>query len=209
MLVVHQAFRNAYDRMPELVRAVSPGKTRRAAVVSDHIQLIDGFLHLHHKGEDELLWPKLVERAPADLRPTLTLLEDHHEEIDKLLTESSSLRAEWRANVDAATGEKLADSLRRLGRRLDEHLTIEEEKVLTVVHKYVSAEEWHKIGEHAINGLKKKELPIIFGMLASIAQPEVVTLMLTTAPFVPRLIMPVVGPRAFAAHAKRVYGADR
>lgn len=209
MLVVHRAFRNAYDRMPDLVRAVAHGDTGRAAVIGDHIQLIEGFLHLHHKGEDELLWPKLIERAPADLRPTIALLEGQHEEIDKLLMESSLLLTSWRAKAEAATGDDLADSLHRLGRQLDEHLTIEEEKVLSIVHEYIRADEWHKIGEHAINGLSKKKLPIIFGLLASIAEPEVVTLMLAPAPLMPRLIMPILGPRAYASHAKRVYGAGR
>lgn len=206
MLVVHQAFRDAYGRMPDLVRSVPAGDADRAGVVCDHADLIDDFLHLHHKGEDELLWPKLIARGPSDLRPTLALLEEQHKEIDNLLTESSSLRREWRGGVDAATGEKLADCVHQLGQKLSEHLSIEEERVLTVADEYISAEEWHKIGEHAINGLPKKKLAIIFGMLASIAEPEVVTLMLTTAPLVPRLIMPFLGPRAFAAHMKRVYG---
>ncbi|MFI7633530.1 hemerythrin domain-containing protein [Nonomuraea sp. NPDC049400] len=206
MLVVHQAFRDAYRRMPDLVRAVPAGDADRAAVVCDHADLIDDFLHLHHKGEDELLWPKLIERGSSDLRPTLALLEEQHEEIDRLLADSSSLRRQWRDTVDAATAERLADCIELLGRKLTEHLAIEEEKVLTIVNQYLSAEEWHKIGEHAINGLPKKNLMVIFGMLADIAEPAVVTLMLTTAPLVPRLILPYLGPRAYAAYSKRVYG---
>ncbi|GGT38420.1 hemerythrin domain-containing protein [Streptomyces chromofuscus] len=73
MLVVHEAFRRAYSRMPGLVLAVTPGDTARAAVVADHVQMIEEFLHLHHKGEDVLLWPKLAARATHDPLPALEL----------------------------------------------------------------------------------------------------------------------------------------
>jgi hypothetical protein len=104
------------------------------------------------------------------------------------------------------SGEELADCLERLGALLTEHLAIEEKDVLPIVPEYVTAKEWHQLGDHAINALPKNKLPIVFGMLASLAEPEVVKLMLSTAPLVPRLIMPVVGPKAYARHARRVYG---
>ncbi|MGW6463636.1 hemerythrin domain-containing protein [Streptomyces rubiginosohelvolus] len=206
MLVVHEAFRQSYDRMPGLVRATPPGDARRAAVVADHVQLIEEFLHLHHKGEDELLWPKLLQRATGRLGETVVLLEEQHLEIDALLTESAGLLAVWRTAPSAARGTELADVLERLGAVLTEHLAIEEKEVLPVVPEYVTSKEWHALGDHAINALPKSRLPTVFGMLASLAEPEVVTLMLSTAPLVPRLIMPVLGPRAYARHARRLYG---
>jgi hemerythrin-like domain-containing protein len=206
MLVVHQAFRNTYDRAPGLVRVVAPGDVKRAKVVADHVRLVERFLHLHHKGEDELLWPKLQERAPAELEPTLRLMEEQHAQIDKLLTETAGLLASWRRDANAGDRDKLAESLTVLGTELTAHLAIEEEKVLPLAERHVTAKEWHQLGDHAINGLPKSKLPIVFGMLARLAEPDVVTLMLSTAPLVPRLIMPVLGPRAYASHAKRVYG---
>ncbi|MEV5148869.1 hemerythrin domain-containing protein [Streptomyces sp. NPDC052727] len=208
MLVVHNAFRQAYEKAPDLVRDVAPGDTGRAKTVADHLQLIEDFLHLHHKGEDELLWPKLVERAPSELSPTLHLLEEQHVEIDKLMSEISSLLTTWRGDANTADGEKLAHSLGLLGSKLEDHLKLEEEEVLTQVDQYLTAKEWHQLGDHAINGLPKSKLPIVFGMLAELAEPAVVTLMLSSAPLVPRLIMPLLGPRAYAKHAKRVYGTS-
>ncbi|WP_431964216.1 hemerythrin domain-containing protein [Actinacidiphila sp. bgisy160] len=208
MLVVHEAFRRAYGRMPGLVLTVTPGDTARAAVVADHIQMIEEFLHLHHKGEDVLLWPKLAARAPHDLFPALELMDKHHEQIDGLLAECSSSLARWRRNAGASDRDELARALRALAEALTEHLAVEEAEVLPIVDQYVTAAEWHELGDHAINGLPKKKLPIIFGMLASLAEPAVVTLMLSTAPLVPRIIMPVLGPRAFASHARKVYGPD-
>lgn len=207
MLVVHEAFRQSYSRLPDLIRSVSPGDVERAAVIADHAQLIEEFLHLHHKGEDELLWPKLLERAADRLGDTVNLLESQHEEIAALLTESAQRLAVWRQQPSKESGERIADSLERLGGLLTEHLGIEEKDVLPIVPEYVTAKEWHELGDHAINQLPKNKLPIVFGLLASLADPEVVKLMLSTAPLVPRLIMPVVGPKAYARHARKVYGA--
>jgi hemerythrin-like domain-containing protein len=205
MLVVHEAFRQTYRRMPELVMTVAPGDVRRAGIVADHIQLIEEFLHLHHKGEDDLLWPKLLDRAGDRLASAVALLEGQHEEVASLMADVSTQLDVWRKDPSGAHGTELADSLKRLGTQLAEHLAIEERDVLPLVAEYVTAKEWHELGDHAINGLPKSKLPIVFGMLASLAEPEVVTLMLSSAPLVPRLIMPLIGPRAYARHVRRVY----
>ncbi|MEV6175717.1 hemerythrin domain-containing protein [Streptomyces sp. NPDC052016] len=207
MLVVHEAFRQSYSRLPALIKSVEAGDVERAAVVADHAQLVEEFLHLHHKGEDELLWPKLLERAGDRLGDTVALLESQHEEIAALLAESAQRLAIWRERPSKESGERLADSLERLGSLLTDHLGIEEKDVLPIVPEYVTAKEWHELGDHAINALPKTKLPVVFGMLASLADPEVVKLMLSTAPLVPRLIMPVVGPKAYARHARKVYGS--
>ncbi|MFH7341074.1 hemerythrin domain-containing protein [Streptomyces sp. KHY 26] len=206
MLVVHEAFRQSYARLPELVRGVASGDGARAAVVADHAHLVEEFLHLHHKGEDELLWPKLLERAGDRLGETVRLLETQHEEIATLLNESSERLAFWRDLPTSKNGEQLAVTLEQLGLVLTEHLGIEEKDVLSIVPEYVTAKEWHDLGDHAINALPKSKLPIVFGMLASLADDETVKLMLSTAPLVPRLLMPVVGPKAYARHARKVYG---
>ncbi|MEU5607675.1 hypothetical protein ACI2L4_33380 [Streptomyces sparsogenes] len=49
---------------------------------------------------------------------------------------------------------------------LTEHLGIEGKDVLPIVPEYVTAKEWHDLGDHAINALPKSKLPIVFGMLA-------------------------------------------
>ncbi|MGV9935179.1 hemerythrin domain-containing protein [Streptomyces olivaceoviridis] len=206
MLVVHEAFRQSYARLPELIRGVTPGDTDRAGVIADHAHLIEEFLHLHHKGEDELLWPKLLERAGDRLGQTVNLLESQHDEIAALLNESATQLAEWREQPTQESGERFATTLERLGALLTEHLGIEEKDVLPIVPEYVTAKEWHELGDHAINALPKSKLPIVFGMLASLADDEVVKLMLSTAPLVPRLLMPVLGPKAYARHARKVYG---
>ncbi|MFF4653789.1 hemerythrin domain-containing protein [Streptomyces sp. NPDC001380] len=207
MLVVHEALRRSYGRMPDLIRQVRPGDIQRAEIVADHVQLMETFLHLHHKGEDDLLWPKLLERASDRIEATVAIMESQHEEIAERLAESSDLLSTWRNRPSRDSGEALADCLALLGRLLDEHLAIEEKEILPLVPDYITAKEWHQLGDHAINALPKNKLPIVFGMLASIAEPEVVKLMLSSAPLVPRLIMPALGPKAYSRHARKLYAS--
>ncbi|MET9877610.1 hypothetical protein ABZZ36_23685 [Actinacidiphila glaucinigra] len=52
----------------------------------------------------------------------------------------------------------------------------------------------------------KKDLPLAFGMVMYEGDPAVIKAVLSHAPLVPRLIMPLLAPRLYASHAKRVYG---
>ena len=66
MVVIHKIFRREFVLMPKLIRGVADGDTARAAVLAKYAhQMLDG-LHQHHAGEDELVWPKLLERATPE-----------------------------------------------------------------------------------------------------------------------------------------------
>src|SRR5690349_4204126 len=84
MVVVHRAFRRELRLLPELVRAVEPGNTARATVVADHARMILTGLHLHHSSEDDLLWPKLLERCPPDAA-LVHRMEEQHERVEQAL----------------------------------------------------------------------------------------------------------------------------
>ena len=60
MLVIHQMFRRQFKAIPGLVSAVPEGEPAKVAVVADHVTWMVAFLHAHHQGEDELVWPRLL-----------------------------------------------------------------------------------------------------------------------------------------------------
>ena len=59
MHMAHAALRREFRLLPDVIRSVAPGDTRRAEVVGAHAALMCRVLHAHHEGEDRLLWPKL------------------------------------------------------------------------------------------------------------------------------------------------------
>jgi iron-sulfur cluster repair protein YtfE (RIC family) len=206
MLVVHSMFRRELRLAGGLVRRVAPGDTRRAAVVAAHLDLVEQVLHHHHTSEDELLWPKLLDRVPGELAPVVALMEAQHEQVDGLLGEIARLRPVWAQHPDPAGGEALADRYDRLYAGLAEHLEAEETRVLPLVARCLTAAEWAELGEAGRAGIPRRAMALVFGMLAHDGDPEVVAAMLAPAPLPVRVLVPRLGRRAYRRHALAVHG---
>ena len=65
MRKVHRVFLWGYDEIPGLIRSAADGDTERSSIVGEALRNFDKLLHVHHDGEDELMYPKLAARAPA------------------------------------------------------------------------------------------------------------------------------------------------
>jgi hemerythrin-like domain-containing protein len=206
MLVIHTALRREYRLAPALVRGVSPGDTTRAAQLSDHLDYLNNMLHHHHSGEDRLLWPKLLERVPADLAPTVELMEQQHHRIHDTMQAAASAMARWREHAASADRDELAASLERLNAALTEHLAAEEEHILPLASRCLTPAEWGQLGEEGMASVPKNKRALVFGMLMYEGDPQVIAAMLADAPLVPRLILPTLARRAYARYARRVHG---
>jgi hypothetical protein len=209
MIVVHTAFRREFRLAPSLVRGTSAGDLSRASIVAGHLELMTGFLHLHHTGEDRLLWPRLLDRAPKEVAAVVTLMQTQHERIHDLLTSAEGLLQHWKNRAGAAERDELADALDQLYVVLDEHLDAEEQNLLPLAACWLSAAEWRQLGEQAMAELPQHNLPLVFGMFMYQGDPDVISSMLAQAPLVPRLLMPVLGPKIYARYARRVHGTAK
>jgi hemerythrin-like domain-containing protein len=206
MKTIHSAFRRELRLAPALICSVEPGDRLRAGVVASHLDLLDRFLHHHHTIEDDLLWPKLLERVPAEIAPIVELMESQHETVADLLERTVVLRTEWRKEPDAARGTELALLYSDLHAALVEHLDAEEQHVMPLVEACVTQKEWAKIGKAAQRGTPLKDGPRMLGMLAYDGDAEVMAEMLAAIPAPLRGTVLKVGRRAYAKHAARVYG---
>lgn len=206
MYTVHIVFRREFGQLSSLVRAVGEGDTARAELVGDHIQLLCSMLHSHHSGEDELLWPKLLDRGPDEIAPIVHLAEAQHEAVDKAITDIDGVLPLWRSTASAADRDNLANAAERLYAPLIEHLNMEEERILPLAEKYVTATEWQELGQHSMASLPKNRLPLLFGMAMYEGDPEVMKEIVATMPLLPRLLMPSLAPRLFGSYARRIHG---
>jgi iron-sulfur cluster repair protein YtfE (RIC family) len=66
MVLVHRVFRREFRLLPLMVRGVADEDTTSASRVSRHATEMIDALHHHHQNEDELLWPRLQQRAPLN-----------------------------------------------------------------------------------------------------------------------------------------------
>src|SRR3712207_4581530 len=107
MDVVRRVFRRELRLLPQLVREVAPGDTARAAVLADHGRLILKGLHLHHTSEDDLLWPKLLERCTPDAE-LVHRMEEQHERVHDALDLLGPALDRWQAEARPAVTEEVA-----------------------------------------------------------------------------------------------------
>ncbi|MFJ8004024.1 hemerythrin domain-containing protein [Streptomyces fagopyri] len=204
MYMVHTMLRREFRLLPQLIRDVEPGDVKRAEVVAAHAELVCRLLHLHHEGEDMILWPLLLERGGDKTAAIVPAMEEQHSAIHQAYDKVTSLLPTWRTTARGA--EALASVMERLLSTLEEHLDLEEKEILPLAAEYITAAEWKRLGEHGLANSPKKTLPLAFGMTMYEAEPEVVRAVLAEAPLPARLIIPVIGPRLYAAHARRVHG---
>lgn len=205
MVVIHRVFRREFTLLPGLIRKVAGGDVSRAGLVGDHLALILAGLHMHHTGEDEVLWPILLERATpsADLVATM---QAQHARVDEHSDLVGSLLADWRESASAVRGEQLAQALERFGAALLEHLELEEREILPLVSEHVTVREWDSLGEHGKDAMSGRQLPLMFGAILEDADEEESRRMLGHLPAPIRLVMRTVGARQYRRHISRVRG---
>jgi hemerythrin-like domain-containing protein len=164
MAIVHRTFREGYAEAARLVRAAPSPPPTRVEFLADHIDFVVGMLHTHHEGEDELLYPKLIERVP-DQASTTEEVEHEHELIRKALDAASAACTTWRREPSTETGEALAAALDDLNSVAQRHLDDEEEKIVPLAAVTVTQQEWDALGEHAVAQIPRAKKAIAFGML--------------------------------------------
>jgi hemerythrin-like domain-containing protein len=206
MATLHTFFRRELRLAAGVIQGVAEGDRRRAGVVCDHLDFVMRSLHHHHTIEDDLMWPRLLERVPEDLAPIVHLMESQHERLDALLQEIARVLPDFRATADAGTRDRLADLFDTVYAHLVEHLDAEEERLLPIAARALTQAEWDEMGEAGRNGTPRNELALTLGMYQYEGAPEAIAQMLSEAPPPVRWVVPKLSRRAFRRHALRIHG---
>jgi hemerythrin-like domain-containing protein len=207
MVVVHDLFRREFGNLPGLVRGVAPGDTERAAVVVEFLRELAAGLHHHHTGEDELMWPLLLERAPMDSALILRM-EEQHERIAELYRRAERFAGSFTARADVESRDSLAETLTDLNDALGEHLHDEEVHILPLAERVMTVPEWEALGERGRAGIPRNRMPVFLGFLLDANTAEQGRRMLTHVPRPARVAWSLSGRRAFRREYRRVYGGD-
>ncbi len=205
MVVVHRVFRRELGLAPRLVRAVPAGDTARAAVVAAHLRLCLDGLHLHHSGEDAVLWPKLLERTAPDAA-LITRMEAQHEQVHDCLERLRPALDRWEAEARPAVTEEVAASLEALAAALLVHLAEEEREILPLAARHLTESEWEAVGQHGMAHMQRSQLPIMFGMVLEECDPQERTRMLGVLPAPLRLLARTVFAWQYRRYVRRVRG---
>jgi hemerythrin-like domain-containing protein len=164
MAIIHRTFRAGYAEAARLVRAASTPSPRRVKFLADHIDLAIAALHIHHESEDELLYPKLIQRAPEQA-PMTEEVEHEHQLIRTALDTASAACATWREQPSAETAEALAAALDQLNAVAQRHLDDEEQNVVPLAAVTLTQQEWDALGKHGLAQIPRNKRRIAFGMI--------------------------------------------
>ncbi|WP_148573655.1 hemerythrin domain-containing protein [Nocardioides caldifontis] len=206
MPTLHTFHRREFRLAGGVVRGVTAGDLRRAAVVADHVEFLTRHLHHHHTIEDELMWPKLLERVPDELAPIVHLMESQHERVDGLIQRIGGLLPTFRSSAGAEVRDQVADLLDELHVHLIEHLDAEEQRLLPIAARTMKQAEWDAMGDAGRASTPRKELALTFGMYQYEGDPAVIAEMLAPAPLPVRVLVPRLARRAFRKYAERIHG---
>ncbi|RKO26182.1 hemerythrin domain-containing protein [Pseudarthrobacter phenanthrenivorans] len=168
---IHRFFLWAYDEAPGLVRSVQPGDTKRAAYVGEVLGNFDKVLHVHHEGEDLLMYPQLEQRAPACALHVAQMLEQHRQ-VTQRLESIEPVRLRWMETADAEAGNELAERYADLSGVLNVHLRREVTEVMPAVDRVMDQKEMEGVGQHGIEQFDKKFMVAYLGMVLATNPPQ-------------------------------------
>jgi len=207
MAIVHCTFRKGYAEAALLVRAQPAPPPARVTFLADHIDFLVDTLHIHHEGEDELLYPKLIERLPEQASMTEEV-EREHELVKAALDTVSTACTKWRTQPSAETGEELAGALDQLDSVAERHLDDEEQKIVPLAAVTLTQREWDAIGEHAVAQIPRDKQPIAFGFILDPLDDADRSYMKRVLPAPVRLLYPLLIGRPWKKYATELRGSS-
>ncbi|WP_062521084.1 hemerythrin domain-containing protein [Demequina silvatica] len=193
---IHRVFLWSYDEAPGLARSAAAGDTERSRYVGEVLANIDKVLHVHHEGEDQLMYPQLRERAPACALHVDQMLAQHAE-VKTMLDQIAPIRERWTATADPAVGEELAQHYERLSARLKVHLRREVTEVMPAVDRVLTNEEFEQLAAHGFDQFEKKVVIAYLGMILAANPIEDQREFFKEAPAFARVAYRLVGKRMY------------
>jgi hemerythrin-like domain-containing protein len=159
---VHRALTQALAPAGRIV-ASAAGDDQRRAIIANYYDNVVAFIEAHHDGEEEILFPLLVERAPDQRDAVERATRAHAEVVDLLASAEASIKA-WSSGTDP-DGVQLAYALDALNVSLSNHLEDEEAAILPLASQYVTSEEWATLPGHAMRSFGGDKLWLVIGMV--------------------------------------------
>src|SRR5579863_7167407 len=129
MALAHDGLRFALASAPVLIDSATGNDVRRALIADYYAHVLAG-LEVHHHGEEELLFPLLIERFPEE-RAKVDLGTAQHHAVVSYLTAAEAAVADWNARGDDES-MSLLSALADLEEVLAVHLDYEQAEIVPV-----------------------------------------------------------------------------
>lgn len=189
MNIVHPALRRDLTRTSEAAsRNPPPGDNQRQAIAA-HLIWMMTFLHRHHAGEDDGLWP-LVRQHDPTASALLDQMDADHARIAPQLDSVTAAATRYGSDSTPQARESLLAAIVSLREVLDPHLHREEEEAMPVVSKALAHARWEAFNqEHYVKPKSKKELGQEGHWLIESTNPAGYTTVVSNVPPISRFVL--------------------
>jgi hemerythrin-like domain-containing protein len=204
MVLIHRVVRREFGQLPRLLRTAAHDRAR-SKVIGAHAREMLDFLHTHHTGEDELLFPLLRERTALDPE-LMDRMDAQHAQVDAAVTAIDAELPAWTANADAAAGERMAAVIDAMMPTLIDHLAEEEQKILPIASATVTQSEWDALGKHGMSAIPLTRRLIILGHITEETDNAERQRFLQVVPTPVRLVYKLIGRRQFTRETAVIRG---
>ena len=203
MVLIHRVIRREFGQLPRLFRSAANDRAR-SEVIGAHAREMLHFLHTHHTGEDELLFPLLRERAALDPE-LMDRMDAQHAQVNDAVAAISAELPAWTASADAA-GKRMAALIDATMPALTDHLAEEEQKLLPIVSVTLTQSEWDALGKHGMSAIPVTRRLVILGHITEEADAAERQRFLQVVPAPARLAYKLIGHRQFTRETTAIRG---
>ncbi len=163
MIAVHRALVEALEAAPDLVGGAGDDG-ERVEVIASYYENVLEFLHVHHTGEDELIYPILEERC-AEHKEVLKEIDAQHSLLNDPMNEARMAIATWRASPSVEGGHEVISLIGTIDAVLRPHLDDEETTVLPIASAWISQDEWARLPGHALQSFSADKPWLALGLV--------------------------------------------
>ncbi|TML63630.1 MAG: hemerythrin domain-containing protein [Actinobacteria bacterium] len=163
MYAVHKALLGALDAAPECL-AKAGLRPERVEVTGSFYENVIEFLHVHHSGEDELIYPVLQQRC-AESRSELERIDDQHKLLYAPMDAGRSAIATWRVAPSTGNAQAVIDAIASIAETLRPHLAEEETVMLPLATRWISPEEWRSQAGHNMMSFRADKPWLMLGLV--------------------------------------------
>jgi Hemerythrin HHE cation binding domain len=189
MGIVHGALRRDLLRTRDALATPPYPQGRRRRVLGEHVVWMMGYLHAHHTGEDEGLWPLVRERNPA-AGALLDSLEAEHRRIDPAAASLTAAGQRYAQAADDQPRTELISALDELTAVLFPHLDREVAEAMAVVSASITHADWDAVEQkYYIKPKSLAQLGMEGHWLLDDIDAEGYQVVVHTVPAVPRFIL--------------------
>ena len=189
MGIVHSALKRDLFRARKVLASDPPPLGRQRVALGEHVSWMLDFLHGHHSGEDQGLWPLVRDRNPGSAE-LLDSMEADHARIAPAAEAASTAASEYTATTTEAPRAALVGALDELLLVLVPHLDREVEQAMPVVSASISDREWKDIEQrYFVKKKSTRELAMEGHWMIEDIDPEGYEVVVRTVPPVLRFVL--------------------